>query len=617
MLGCTQSQQQEGGGSRYVLNVGSSASHRRWLWRSSLQGDHSESEQEIAQKERLSARLSQQLQISDFLAGLISSRGIPFDEVEDYLSPTLRKTLVNPFLMQEMEKAASRLVQAIKNSETVGIFADYDVDGACAGALLQLVLMELGCMVHIHVPDRIQEGYGPNKEAIENLRQKGATLIVCVDCGTVAGPILNPLLQGGDIVVFDHHKSEELPKVTAVVNPNRPGGDKPIFSNLCAAGVVFMGCIASFKLLREGGFFNARKEPDLKHYLDLVALATVCDVMPLTHMNRALVAQGLKVITAQERVGLRMLGKVAGVKHPYTVTSLGFALGPRINAGGRIGDSSLGVKLLTSRDEEEALQIAYKLDEVNKNRQVIEGDILKYAMEQAEKQVKSGCATILLSGREWHQGVVGIIAGRIKEAFNRPALVGVHLEEEGLIKGSARSVVGLDIAFPIMQAVQAGLLKGGGGHAMAAGFALDVEKQEVFHSFLEKSLKDAVDLPPKPDLIIDRIVSAPALTLNLAEDLAVMAPFGNGNEEPVLAVPYLRVVRKDRIGDKGNTLRVIFSSEGGIRLKGILFQASHSPVAQALEENYEGWWHVVGQLRAEHWNGQKNLSFFIKDATKV
>jgi len=399
-----------------------------------------------------------------------------------------------------------------------------------------------------------------------------------------------------------------------VVNPNRldcPSG----LRHICAAAVAFLAATASLRVLRRAGWFTRRKEPDLLALLDIVALATVCDVMPLTGFNRALVTQGLKVLGKRERIGLAALLDVAGQKDMPSAHTLGFMLGPRINASGRIAEADLGLRLLLSEDAIEARAMAEKLDEVNKRRQEVEGDMLGTALAMAEAQVKAGHAVLLIAAEGWHPGVVGIVAGRVKEKFNRPACVaGIT---GGIAKGSGRSVTGIDLGTAIIAAREMGLLETGGGHPMAAGFSYNAAKGEAFHAFLEERLSQAAQLPSAADLLVEGALTVAAATTALAKDIMRLAPFGAGNEEPIFALSRARVVKADRIGKEGATIRAFVEGEGGGRLKTICFRAKDGPLAEALLSPDRTPLHLCGHLRAESWNGDVSVGFQIVDAARV
>ncbi|MBF0864225.1 MAG: single-stranded-DNA-specific exonuclease RecJ [Gluconobacter potus] len=588
-----------------VLGVTRSAGHRRWIWR----------DPRLAEADnRLALALAQQAGIPELLARILSARGVAPHDASSFLNPRLRDAMPDPSCLQDMDRAAERLAQAVRNHEHVGLFGDYDVDGACGTTLVCDTLRELGCTVSTHIPDRLTEGYGPNAAALENLLSQGATLLVCIDCGTAAIDILNGLSDRADIIVLDHHKPDgaALPK-GIVVNPNRLDCTSGLGS-ICATAVAFLTMVATIRHLRRTNWFDEGQAiPDLLKRLDLTALATICDVMPLTGLNRALVMQGLRVMSRGERLGLATLSSVAGVKEEASAMACGFALGPRINAGGRIAQADLGLKLLLSDDVVEARALAEQLDRVNRQRQTVESTILDSAMEQAQQQLDAGHAVIFLHGETWHPGVVGIVAGRLKERYNRPALVAALTD--GVIKGSARSVSGLDLGTAIIAARQNGLLLSGGGHAMAAGFSLSADRADEFHSWLDTQLSGALALPKQDALKLDGIMTLAGASIAVADQLARLEPFGPGNEEPVLAISNVRCVKSERIGKDGNTLRVILQGEdGGTRLRGLVFRAADKPFAALLEDRSMPLVHVAGTLRAETWQERKNLSFFISDA---
>lgn len=584
-----------------VLGVVSSLSLRRWVWRDA--------------PERVAQAIAQRLNLPEILGRLLAARGLDADAATHFLDPSLRALMPDPSCLAGMDAAAERLARAVTAGETVGVFGDYDVDGACSAAVITLLLRHLGCPVLTHVPDRMTEGYGPNVTALDSMIQRGATLVVCVDCGTAAADVFAALPSHTDIVVLDHHAVQGvLPSVAALVNPSQPGCTSEL-RHLCAGGIAFMAAVATHRALRRQGFFATTPEPDLRDLLDLVALATVCDVMPLVGLNRAFVARGLQVLARRDRLGLAALLEVAGVTATPTAMSLGWALGPRINAGGRISEPDLGLRLLLSDDPIDARGLAATLDAVNRTRQHVEADMLDDAMALAEAQIEAGHATVLVSGVQWHPGVVGIVAGRIKERFNRPALVAGRAD--GMAKGSGRSVPGIDLGAAVIAARAHGLLSTGGGHAMAAGFLLRESGLEAFHAFLDERLAAASLLPSAADLRIEGALSLAGCTLELAEQMARLAPFGPGNEEPIVVLPRVRAARADRIGKDGGTLRVFLEGEGGERLKSVMFRAEGNPVAAALQDRAGTLLHVAGHLRAESWNGRVTPGFMILDAAPV
>lgn len=583
-----------------VLGVARSAMGRRWIWR---QGEA-----------RTGLGIAQRLGLPEIVGRLLAARGVGIEEAQDFLEPTLRALLPDPSTLRDMDAAAARLADAAARGETVAVFGDYDVDGACSGALMVRLLREIGCQVTHYVPDRLNEGYGPNPTAIRTLCDRGATLIVTVDCGIAAHEALAVAHNRADVVILDHHKAEgAVPRVSAAVNPNRLDCDSGL-RTLCAAGVAFLAAVATLRELRRRGAFAARPEPDLKAYLDLVALATVCDVMPLTGVNRALVAQGLKVMARRERAGIAALLDVTQAKDAPSAHTLGFLLGPRINASGRIHESDLGLRLLIEDDPVEARAMAETLDAVNKRRQEVEADVLTAAFEAAQKQADRGHPVILVAGEGWHPGVVGIVAGRIKEKFNRPACVAGLAA--GLAKGSGRSVPGVDLGAAIIAARQAGLLETGGGHPMAAGFSFLADREGEVHAFLDERLAHAASLPSAADLPVEGTFGVAAATVAMAQEVARLAPFGPGNEEPVFVLNRARVVRADRVGKEGNSVRAFLDGEGGgARLKAICFRAKEGPLAQALLGG--GQLHIAGHLRAESWNDNITASLHVVDAASV
>jgi single-stranded-DNA-specific exonuclease len=583
----------------HALGVTQSLTGRFWTWRPGAE-------------ERLGQGLAQHLGVPELMGRLLAARGVTVDDAAVFLDPTLRALLPDPSSIIDMDAAAARLADAVMAGEAVGVFGDYDVDGACSAALLVSLLRELGCTVYHHVPDRILEGYGPNSEALRAMAERGARVLVCVDCGTAGHEAFAPLHNLADIVVFDHHKAEGAPPpIRALVNPNRLECGSGL-THICAAGVTFISCVALLRTLRKRGFFADRAEPDLLSYLDLVALATICDVMPLTGLNRAFVMQGLRVMARRARPGIAALLEVAKLAEAPTAMNCGFALGPRINAAGRIAEADMGLRLLLAEDAGLAAGLAQTLDEVNKQRQAVEAAVTAEAMALAEAQLAAGHGVLLLAQEGWHPGVVGIAAGRVKEKFNRPALVaGIT---DGYAKGSGRSVPGIDLGGAIIAARQNGLLASGGGHPMAAGFSLPAEGLEAFHAFLEERMAQAGGLPLNAELVLDGTLGLAGADAALAQLVARLGPFGNGNAEPLFVLPRVRVVRADRIGKDGSTIRAMLEGEGGGRLKALLFRAKDGPLAAALERPGSPPLHLAGHLRAESWQGRVSAGFFITDA---
>ncbi len=584
-----------------AAGVAASLTGRRWVWREG--------------EDRVGLGIAQRHTLPEIVGRVMAARGHDVESAVHFLEPTLRVLMPDPSVMVDMDRVADRLARAVQHSETVAVFGDYDVDGACSTAILMHLLRGLGCPVLHHIPDRITEGYGPNAPALLGLVAQGATLIVCADCGTAAAVPLAAVAGQADVVILDHHVAEgPPPPVWGTVNPNRLDCASGL-TGLCAAGVAFLVAVATVRVLRRAGWFACRAEPDLRDLLDLVALATVCDVMPLIGLNRALVMQGLRVMARRARPGVAALLAVAAAPEILSAFTCGFALGPRINAGGRLGDASMGLRLLLTDDVDEAQRLAALLDSVNRERQAVEGAMLEEALAMAGAQVAAGHAALLVHGTGWHPGVVGIVAGRIKERHNRPACVGALAD--GIVRGSGRSVAGVDLGRAIMAARSHGILLGGGGHAMAAGFSLAVDQLSAFHAFLNEQLAHAAALPAAADLAIEGTLAVSSATVSLAEAVARMAPFGHANPEPVFMLPRAQVMHAQRLGREGNTLRLAIQGEGGgPRLKALLFRAGDGPLARALSQPGAPL-HLAGQLRAEAWNGTVTVSFAVLDAAPV
>jgi single-stranded-DNA-specific exonuclease len=582
-----------------LLGIDRGLSGRRWVWRAS--------------EDRIAFGIAQRLDVPEIVGRLLAARGVGIEAATAFLEPTLRALLPDPSVLIDMDVAAARLADAVAAGETVGVFGDYDVDGACSAALMVTWLRALGCTAIHHVPDRMREGYGPNAVALLGLVEKGARLIVCVDCGTAAAEALSVLAGRADAVVLDHHKSEgPPPAILATVNPNRLDCTSGL-TTLCAAGVAFLTVVAATRTLRRRGYFAARAEPDLMALLDLVALATVCDVMPLHGVNRALVYQGLRVMARRARPGVAALLEVTQAREKLSAFTCGFALGPRINASGRISEADLGLRLLLCEDRIEALALAERLDGINRQRQEVEAGMMESAMHAASLQAEAGNAVLVVAGEGWHPGVVGIVSGRIKERFNRPACVaGIA---DGMAKGSGRSVPGVDLGWAVIAARQAGILTTGGGHPMAAGFALPADRIEAFRVFLNERLAAAASLPVSVDLTVEGALLVPGATIDLARHVERLAPFGAGNEEPVLMLQRARVIRADRVGRESGSIRVFLEGEGGgPRLKGMLFRAREGALSEALLSRDRVPLHLAGYLRVEAWNGAENPGFIITDA---
>jgi single-stranded-DNA-specific exonuclease len=547
--------------------------------------------------------------ISPFLARLLAGRGVHAEELPNILSPTLKQLLPEPLSLKDMDKAVARVRQAIERGENIAVFGDYDVDGSCASALVSEFLTAIGRPPGIYIPDRMTEGYGPNVPAFLKLKEEGASLVITVDCGAVATVPLTVARDAGlDAIVLDHHAVETPPPALAQVNPNQPG-DASGLGHVCAAGVTFLFLVALNRALRESGWFarNGVAEPDLRDHLDLVALATICDVVPLTGVNRAFVNSGLAKLSAMKRPGLKALAQVAKIAAPCTSYHLGFVLGPRINAGGRVGKCSLGVELLTAKDAAQAEEIAALLDLHNRERQALEKLILEEAVALAATQ--DNAPFVFVHGEGWHSGVVGIVAGRLKERFDKPALVAGF--EGGMGRGSARSVAGVDIGAIVRAAHQKGLLESGGGHAMAAGFSLHADKCDAFRRFLEtRDIGAARD--GGGELSLDVAISPAGATPELVVAIACIGPFGAGNPEPLVVVPDARVAFADVVGKDHVRLRLVGGD--GTRLDAIAFRVADQPLGKGLLAARGRRIHAAGRLKADEWNGRVRVQLQIEDA---
>ena len=510
-----------------------------------------------------------------------------------------------------MDAAVERLMRAITDGETIGVFGDYDVDGATSAAVLVRFFEALGRPVLVYIPDRVREGYGPNIDGLMRLKDDGASVVVTVDCGITAhAPLAAAAEAGLDVIVVDHHVGEpDLPVACAVVNPNRIDETSP-HGQLAAVGVTFLLVVALNRALRDAFWYGeGHAEPDLMAWLDLVALGTVCDVVPLTGVNRALVAQGLRVMARRANAGIAALADVARLDARPDSYHAGFVLGPRVNAGGRIGEAGLGVRLLTTNDAGEAAAVAARLDEYNRERQAVEAAVLEAAMADAEADQGS---VVMVAREGWHPGVIGIVAGRLRERFNRPACV-VALDGN-LGKGSGRSVPGVALGPAVIAAHQAGLLVNGGGHAMAAGFTVEAARLAEFKDFLADHIARQTDgAAPVAELRLDGALSPAAATVELIETLDRVGPFGAGNARPRFALTGVRVVKSDIVGE--NHVRCFLAAPaGGTRLKSIAFRAAGTPLGAALLDTAGTTLHVAGHLGIDRWRGNNAAQLMIEDA---
>jgi single-stranded-DNA-specific exonuclease len=559
--------------------------------------------------------IAQRHELPELLARILAGRDIETDAVAAFLDPTIKHAMPDPHVLTAMKEAAERIADAVTRGESVAIFGDYDVDGATSAALLARYLRQCGLAPLIHIPDRLFEGYGPNVEAVGALAERGATLLVCVDCGTTSiEPLVEAKKLGLDTVVIDHHQAdEELPPAVAIVNPNRRD-DLSGLGHLAAVGLTFMTVVALNRVLRGRGFWQAgRSEPDLLALLDDVALGTVADVVPLIGLNRAFVAKGLIALRRRERAGHVSLMDVARLTGPPEAWHLGFLLGPRINAGGRIGRADLGVKLLLEDDPIEAAKIAGELDRLNQERQAIEQGTLAQAEAEASAAlgIEEKGAVVVTAAEGWHPGVVGIVAGRLKEKFGRPAFA-IALEPGGIGTGSGRSIAGVDIGRAVRRAVTEGLLLKGGGHAMAAGVTLRKGALAELRAFLEATLGADVETARRSSgLMIDGAVTAAAANAELIAMIERAGPFGAGNPEPVIALPAHTVTYVEEVGQAH--VRVRLKSADGSGLNAIAFRAAGQKLGVALRNSRGQRVHAAGTFALDRWQGEERVQFKLTD----
>jgi single-stranded-DNA-specific exonuclease len=584
---------------RAFLGVESSATGK--LWRDRLDDAGAARALAIAQLSGL----------PDLLSRILAGRHVAPDQALAWLDPTLRALLPEPYTLTAMQPAAERLCEAILRYETIAIFGDYDVDGACSAALLAEFLDYCGTPRLIHIPDRITEGYGPNSEAIRALAQRGAKLLVTVDCGATSyEPFAEARRLGLDVIALDHHQAPENLPDAIMVNPNRQD-DVSGLGQLCAAGVVFLTLIAVNRALRQRGFWRERFEPDLLLGTDLVALATVADVAPLTGLNRAFVVKGLALMKNRQRPGLRALADVAGINGPPRAWHLGFLLGPRINAGGRIGDAALGARLMLERDDLQAGMLAAELNRLNGERQELEKIMVEEAMAEADNNAAKGQgAFVLACGDGWQPGIVGLVASRLKEAHGRPAFAIAFNGDSGT--GSARSIAGVDLGRVVRAAVDKGLLEKGGGHAMAAGVTVKREKLDAFQAYLEENLAEKVAQARKATAFsIDGLLTASACTPQLVDEIEKAGPFGQGNPEPVFTLADHRIAEVTPFG--ADHIRIKAQAGDGSKLELVSFRSAQTALGQAVTKGRGGRAHLACSLTLDHWGGKPRVSARLLD----
>ena len=589
--------------SRFFLGIERSACGRAWRDRLDEQG----SQRALA--------IVQHHGVPELLARILAGRGVAIDEVASFLDPTVRALMPDPDTLADMRIAAARLADAVMRGETIAIFGDYDVDGAASAAVLGRYLVHCGVRPIIHIPDRLFEGYGPNVAAIQALALQGATLVVAVDCGTTShAALLEARKLGLDVIVIDHHQAdEELPSTLALVNPNRLD-DLSKLGHLAAVGLVFMSVVALNRELRRREFWTSeRHEPDLLRLLDLVALGTVADVVPLKGLNRAFVAKGLLALRQRQSPGLTALMDVARLGGPPQAWHLGFLLGPRINAGGRIGRATLGVDLLMGEDSTECMRLAQELDRLNRERQAIELATLSQAEGEAMAAlgVQDNNAVVVTAGEGWHPGVVGLVAARLKERFGRPAFA-IALEPGGIGTGSGRSIPGVDLGRAVRQAVREGILSKGGGHAMAAGVTLNKDALTRFRAHLESMLGGEVETARRDDaLLIDGAVSAAGANRDTVVTIACAGPFGAGNPDPVVVLPSHTLVYVEDVGQAHTRARL--RAADGSFINTIAFRAVGQKLGNALTANRGRAVHAAGTLSLDQWNGTERVQLRLTD----
>lgn len=543
-------------------------------------------------------------------AALLAGRGVAGDQAEAYLNPSLKRDLPDPSTLTDMDKAAERILSAMQAGERITLFSDYDVDGGTSAAQMIRWGRGLGYDFGLHVPDRIRDGYGPSPQAFETLKANGTDLVVTLDCGAAAHEALHSAAKMGlPVIVIDHHLMDGLPPADAIVNPNRPDDDSGL-GYLAAAGVTFMLIVA---LEREARRIGLSPSLDIRELLGLTGLGTVCDVVPMIGLNRTLVRQGLKVMNLQRIAGLNALAAIAQAELPFTAYHAGFVLGPRINAGGRIGRSEMGAELLATDDVAAAHSHAAELDRLNRERRVMQDDMLRAAIEQGERQ--SNRAVIVAAMDGWHPGVIGIVAGRLKDRFERPSIV-IGIDETGLGKGSGRSIQGVDLGSAFGKAKRDGLLMSGGGHAMAGGLTIDGTRVDAFSDWIEAELAHDVATARAASVShVDAVLSPAAINLVLVETIDSVGPYGPQNPTPAFAVNDVRISFAKRL--KGGHVRFSATARGGDSVSGILFRGDETPLGAALLEAGDRPVHLLGQVRRNSYQGRESADFHLRDIAWV
>ncbi len=587
------------------LDIESSIKGQRWVAR--------------IDDQRLAHAIAEKNDLPEILGRVMAARGVELDQAEAFLNPTLRSLMPQPSALMDMEKGAARLTEAIINKEPIGIISDYDVDGVSSAAILLRFLRAVGHDAHVYIPDRVTEGYGPSEKAVSALKEQGTELLLTLDCGVLSH---DPLAHAADLglvtIIVDHHQAgAELPHAYAVINPNRQD-DISGLGHLCAAGVVMILIAAVNKNLRNAGYYSEqRPEPNMLQWLELVALATICDVVPLKGLNRAYVTQGLKIMARRENHGIAALADVGGLKKRPDTYALGFILGPRINAAGRIGHADEALALLTTNDKGEAHALARNLDEMNRKRQLIEIRVVDEAYAQADaamgKDKKPSIVVVAADG--WHPGVVGLAASRLKDRFGVPSLVLAMNTKTGLATGSGRSITGVDLGKAVRLAMEAGILTKGGGHAMAAGLTLPIEKLGALRQFLDESLSTEVESLREPFLAVDGALTASGATLDLIELLEQAGPYGSAHPSPMFVFPSHKISYADRVGT--DHVRCTLVASDGTKLKAIAFRALGTELGELLLSERNHPIHIAGKLVVDEWGAKRVPSLQIEDAAII
>jgi single-stranded-DNA-specific exonuclease len=568
--------------------------------------------------QRFSDYLYQKYKLPNIISPYLSFKGINLDQFENFFSPKLKNLLPEPFLFKDLEKGVKRLADEVENFRPIGIFGDYDVDGATSAAMISSYLEYCGLKTFIHIPDRFLEGYGPNEKALKGLHQKGAELIITVDCGISSFEPLKAMSSVNiDLIVIDHHIPDTtLPPAYAIINPKRIDTHKG-YEDLCAAGVTFIFLIGLNRELRQRGFFKNKIEPDLFGFLDLVALGTVCDVVPLIGVNRAFVKQGLSIMKKRENLGIKALCDISKINNAPNTQSLGFSLGPRINAGGRIGNSELGVYLLKEKDENKSIEIAAKLDDLNKKRRFITSELERSVVGQIEKIISNNNdvipSAIVVYGHDYHEGVIGIVAGRMKETYNRPVCI-IAIDKNGIGKGSGRSVFGIPLGDIVIDALKAKILSSGGGHDMAAGFSLKESNIKDFNNFLIKKIDQFMKQGiPCVSYVAASVITIAGCTLELADWINNLGPWGIGIEEPKFIISNAKISSLRKFGSNNEHVSFYISDSSSKKLKVKKFNILNSKLNLVFNNFININFNFLGRLNIDTWNNSKSIELMLDD----